>query len=105
MLSSTPDGWRWIAGALSLVALAVLAVLAVRMMPTGGRWTAVALGLVFGGAIGNLIDRVRFGSVVDFLDVYWRTWHWPAFNVADSAISVGVALLALLMVLAPAPRA
>ena len=104
MLSSTPDGWRWIAGALSLVALAVLAVLAVRMMPTGGRWTAVAVGLVFGGAIGNLIDRVRFGSVVDFLDVYWRAWHWPAFNVADSAISVGVALLALLMVLAPAPR-
>jgi len=55
----------------------------------------VAIGFIFGGAVGNLIDRARFGAVVDFVDVYWRTWHWPAFNVADSAISVGVAMLAL----------
>ena len=55
----------------------------------------LALGLIFGGAVGNLIDRGRFGAVVDFLDVYWRGYHWPAFNVADSAITVGVALLAL----------
>ena len=45
--------------------------------------------------MGNLIDRWRFGAVVDFVDVYYRAWHWPAFNVADSAISVGVVLLAL----------
>ena len=57
----------------------------------------MALGLIFGGAVGNLIDRARFGAVVDFLDFYWRGYHWPAFNVADSAISVGVALLALRM--------
>jgi signal peptidase II len=43
--------------------------------------------------VGNLIDRIRFGSVVDFLDVYVGTWHWPAFNVADSAISIGAALM------------
>jgi signal peptidase II len=53
------------------------------------------LALIFSGAIGNLIDRVRFGEVIDFLDVHWYQHHWPAFNVADSAISVGVALLLL----------
>ena len=103
MLSGTPGGWRWIAGVLSLVALAILSVIAGRLLPTGGVWTALSLGLVFGGAAGNLIDRVRFGAVVDFLDFYWRGYHWPAFNVADSAITVGVALLALRMMLTPSP--
>jgi signal peptidase II len=56
-------------------------------------WTAVALAMIFGGALGNLIDRLRFGEVVDFLDFHIGTMHWPAFNVADSAISVGVAIL------------
>lgn len=51
------------------------------------------LSLIFSGAIGNLIDRVRLGEVIDFLDVHWYQYHWPAFNVADSAICVGVALL------------
>lgn len=55
--------------------------------------SGVALSLVLGGAIGNLIDRVTLGYVVDFIDVYAGKWHWPAFNVADSAISVGVVLL------------
>jgi signal peptidase II len=54
-----------------------------------------ALSLVFAGAVGNLIDRIRLGEVIDFLDVHWYQYHWPAFNVADSAISVGVALLLL----------
>ena len=103
MLSGAPDGWRWIAGVLSLVALAILSVIAARLLPTGGAWTALSLGLVFGGAAGNLIDRVRFGAVVDFLDFYWRGYHWPAFNVADSAITVGVGLLALRMMLTPSP--
>ena len=52
-----------------------------------------ALTLIFSGAIGNLIDRVRFGEVVDFVDAHWFQYHWPAFNVADSAISVGVTLI------------
>lgn len=51
------------------------------------------LSLIFSGAIGNLIDRIRLGEVIDFLDVHWYQYHWPAFNVADSAICVGVALL------------
>jgi signal peptidase II len=56
----------------------------------------LALGGVVGGALGNAIDRFQFGGVVDFLDVYWRGYHWPAFNVADSCICTGVGLLLLL---------
>ena len=105
MLGTVPSGWRWVVALLSIGALAVLAMLARRLLPEGGLVAAVAIGMIFGGAAGNLIDRARFGAVVDFLDVYWRGWHWPAFNVADSAISVGVALLALRMLTAPPPRA
>jgi len=56
-----------------------------------------ALGLVLGGAVGNLIDRMRLGEVIDFIDVHWRHLHWPAFNVADIAICVGVGLLGIEM--------
>jgi signal peptidase II len=87
---------------LSIGALTVLAVLGLRMLPTGGRLTPLALGLIFGGAVGNLIDRARFGAVVDFVDVHYRGFHWWAFNVADSAITVGVALLALRLIGRPA---
>jgi signal peptidase II len=104
MLGSVPGGWRWVVALLSIAALAVLATLASRLLPEGGVVAAIAIGMIFGGAAGNLIDRGRFGAVVDFLDFYWRGWHWPAFNVADSAISVGVALLALRMLTLP-PRA
>ena len=53
----------------------------------------IGLAMVLGGAIGNLIDRIRFGAVVDFLDFYWKNYHWPAFNIADSAICIGAALI------------
>ncbi len=56
-------------------------------------FTVISLTLIFAGAVGNLIDRVRFGAVVDFLDFYVRSWHWPAFNVADSSISLGAVLM------------
>jgi len=59
------------------------------------RWLVGALGGILGGALGNLICRVRYGEVIDFLDVHWGTHHWPAFNVADSAITVGVAIVLL----------
>jgi signal peptidase II len=95
LLGGVPSAWRWIVAVLSLVALAVLARVALRVLPDGGWAGRLAIGLIFGGAVGNLVDRARFGAVVDFVDVYWRGWHWPAFNVADSAITVGVALLAL----------
>lgn len=63
------------------------------------RLASVALGLILGGAIGNLIDRLRYGMVVDFLDFHVSRYHWPAFNVADSAISIGVSLMFLDMLL------
>jgi len=66
---------------------------------SGHRLATVSLGLILGGAVGNLIDRVRFGVVVDFLDAHVHQYHWPVFNVADSAISVGVSLLLLEMFL------
>lgn len=65
---------------------------------------ASALALIFGGAVGNLIDRLRFGEVVDFLDVYIGAWHWPAFNVADSAITVGITIFVAHVVLGKMPE-
>jgi len=95
LLAGVPEGWRWIVVPLSLLALLVLFRVALRILPTGGWRERTAIGLVFGGAVGNLIDRGRFGAVVDFVDVHFRGCHWPAFNVADSAITIGVAMLAL----------
>ncbi len=81
-------------------AVAVLVILVVlSRLRDDQRGSAVSLSLIFSGALGNLIDRVRLGEVIDFLDVYWKGHHWPAFNVADSAICVGVFLLAIEMVL------
>lgn len=101
VLGGIPTGWRWVVGLLSLVALAVLARVALRVLPDGSWLDHVAVGLIFGGAIGNLIDRVRFGAVVDFVDLHVSGYHWPAFNVADSSITVGVALLALRLLVQP----
>ena len=70
----------------------VLIFLFYRQIPKTHPILSAGLALIFGGAIGNLIDRLRFGKVVDFLDFYIGRLHWPAFNVADSAISVGVAI-------------
>lgn len=79
---------------ITVIALVVILV-AMRKLRDDQRLATVSLGLIFSGAAGNLIDRVRLGEVIDFLEVYWRSFHWPAFNVADSAICVGVALLAI----------
>jgi signal peptidase II len=79
---------------ISLAALTVVCFLLWKTAPTARR-TGIALALILGGAVGNLIDRVARGSVVDFLDFYVRSYHWPAFNIADSAIVVGAGLLLL----------
>lgn len=77
---------------LALLATVVIVALKSRQM----NWqTGVGLALIVGGASSNLLDRIRFGQVVDFLDVYYRSYHWPTFNVADSAIVVGAGLLLL----------
>ena len=77
--------------AIALAALVVITVM-YRRLRNESVWYEIALAFIAGGAIGNVIDRVRLGSVVDFLDVYIGTRHWPAFNIADSAITVGVAV-------------
>jgi signal peptidase II len=79
----------------SLVAAAIVAGLIYWLRRVTGGFLAVAIGLIIGGAVGNVIDRIRLGAVVDFLDFHVGAWHWPAFNLADSAICVGVAALLL----------
>jgi signal peptidase II len=85
-------GKPYVFALMSALALAALTYYA-RTIPKDERLPRFALSLVIGGAIGNLIDRVRFGYVVDFVKMYWDTHVWPNFNVADSAISVGLVLL------------
>jgi len=90
---SEAGGWqRWFFAGLALVISIVIAVWLTRLKKHE-TLLAVALALVLGGAVGNLIDRLAYGYVVDFLDVYYDTWHWPAFNIADSAITLGVILM------------
>jgi len=92
-LSSAP-GWQTpLLVAFALGAAAIVSVLLVRS--PGRRLFCAGLALILGGAVGNLIDRLRLGQVVDFLDLHVAGWHWPAFNVADSAITLGAALLIL----------
>lgn len=90
---SDAGGWqRWLFTGLASVVTIVLIVWLFRL-PVEEKVTGAALGLIIGGAVGNLFDRVYLGYVVDFIDVYYKTWHWPAFNLADSAITGGVILL------------
>jgi signal peptidase II len=79
--------------AVSVVAIGVIFFLFIKSRDSSGLF-CFSLSLILSGAIGNLMDRFRYGEVVDFLDFHLSTFHWPAFNVADSAISVGVALMA-----------
>ncbi|PKM43211.1 MAG: signal peptidase II [Gammaproteobacteria bacterium HGW-Gammaproteobacteria-1] len=92
---SQAGGWqRWF-----FVAVAVGVSLALgwwlQQLQRGQRWLAISLALVLGGALGNVWDRIVLGYVVDFVDLYYGDWHWPAFNVADSAITVGAIMLLL----------
>lgn len=80
---------------LTAVALAIVGFLLVWLWRSDRAFTAASLGLVIGGALGNVVDRFRFGAVADFLDFHVAGYHWPAFNVADSGITIGVALIVL----------
>ncbi len=96
------SGWqRWFFSLIALIVSTVI-LLWITRLRANERWTAVALTLILGGALGNLWDRLTLGYVVDFLDFYYqyqgsdglpRSWHFPAFNVADTAISIGAAIL------------
>lgn len=88
-------GWqRWLFLLLSLAVSVGLTVWLARLKP-GQHWLAAALALILGGAVGNLIDRACYGHVIDFIELYYRHWYWPAFNVADSAITVGAVMLVI----------
>lgn len=88
-------GWqRWFFIGLSLTASIAISHWLKRLGPTQ-RWEAIAWALILGGALGNLIDRVAYGYVIDFLDAFYQDKHFPQFNVADSAITIGVAMLLL----------
>ena len=104
MFSGLPDIYRWSAlGVVSLLALLVV----FRFMlkeARGDRASELALSAILAGAVGNIIDRFRFDAVVDFLDFYWGDNHWPAFNIADSAISLGVAVLIIRMLFESQPE-
>jgi signal peptidase II len=92
---SDASGWqRWFFAVLAMVVIGILLVW-LRRLPAGEGRTRLALVLILGGAAGNLIDRLVYGYVIDFIDVYYGSWHWPAFNIADAAISVGALLLLL----------
>ena len=95
----------WAAWGLIGIALAITVTLSFWLATSRRPAEAVALGLIIGGALGNVADRVRFGAVFDFLDVHAAGWHWPAFNVADAGISVGaVSLIGLALCGGPERR-
>jgi signal peptidase II len=96
IMGSTSSGFRLIFFFLtSLFAMGLLITIFLRLEPHDW-WGQITIASIFGGAIGNFIDRLQYGEVIDFLDFYINGYHWPAFNVADSAISVGVCSLLVL---------
>lgn len=98
------SGQNLVLALLAVVMLAALLFFRRKILPPG-RLHRVALGLLCGGIVGNLFDRLRLDYVTDFLDFFWRGWHWPAFNVADAAICTGVGIYILGSLFARAPRA
>ena len=97
LLSHMDAAWGTVFVSATTAAAVILLVLWLSRLRAGDRRTAFGLSLIIGGAVGNLIDRVRLGEVVDFLDFYAGSFHWPAFNVADSAVTVGTFWVVLSM--------
>lgn len=92
LFAGLPNGWRELF--LVSIALVVGVIFINILVRSRDHLETFSLGMILGGAVGNLIDRLRFGWVVDFIHLHWHDLSWPVFNIADSAISVGVALLA-----------
>ncbi|HSW69459.1 MAG TPA: signal peptidase II [Gammaproteobacteria bacterium] len=90
---NSASGWQiWMFGVIALLVSIGLLIWLARLS-SRQRWLCIALTLIIGGALGNLSDRFLYGHVIDFLDFYIANWHWPAFNIADSAICVGAVML------------
>ena len=100
MNRSHADAAFWFLVGASCIAIGLLLFWFFRLKDDDTRMT-LGLSLILGGAIGNLIDRIRFREVVDFLDVFWGSYHWPAFNVADAAITVGTFWVAITLIFRP----
>lgn len=98
MFGAGGETGKWL---LIAVAMVIVAFLARWLRQAEVKYTAIAIGLIIGGAFGNVIDRVRLGAVADFLDFHVAGYHWPAFNVADSAITLGAVLLLLEALFSP----
>lgn len=90
---SDAGGWqRWFFIVLALV-ISVVLLIWIKGLKSTAKLEAISLSLIIAGAVGNVMDRIYYGYVIDFIDVYYGSYHWPAFNVADSAICIGAALL------------
>jgi signal peptidase II len=90
LFHSFPEWGYW---GITIVVIIVTIGLIMWLLKVRKPWNRLALSLIIGGAVGNIIDRILRGAVVDFLDIYWGSWHWPAFNMADSAITIGISIL------------
>lgn len=93
-LADQPGWQRWFFTTIS-VGVSIMLVVWIKRLPRGAVWLPIALALILGGAIGNLIDRVVYGHVVDFISVHWNNKYFPAFNIADSAITLGAIMMVL----------
>jgi len=103
-LNSPHIDWQiWLFALATFIAVLFIRHL-MRTAPISGHLFPFALGMVLGGAFGNMIDRIRFHSVIDFIDVQLGTWHWPAFNIADSGICIGAGITCILMWRLPSTR-
>ena len=96
---STQNGWQVVFLLVTSLTISALLVYWLAKTSAAHRWQSVALALIIGGAIGNVIDRLRQGKVVDFIDFHVKQWHFPTFNVADMAVSIGVFILILCLFL------
>jgi signal peptidase II len=102
ILAELPEFWR--STFFIVVTIVAVAVIIVLIWKANERLLVIAFSLIAGGAVGNVIDRIRYGEVVDFIQWYVKSYYWPSFNVADSAISVGVGLLAIDMLFSKKPE-
>ena len=93
-LSDAPGWQRWFFTGLGCVVSAAI-VYWLGRLPPAARWQPAALSLIVGGALGNVWDRLQLGYVIDFIDVHYHGWHWPAFNIADSSITIGAIMLVI----------
>ena len=98
------ESWHAMPLVLTLFTSLVAVGLLIWMLKAHELKTSVPLGLIVGGAVGNIVDRLRFGSVTDFLDFHWHGHHWPAFNIADSAICIGVVILVVIGIVSPSSK-